>query len=90
MKLEQAIRIYQEYHTMNSGRNTIESYSSTLTKLRDHFGKDREPAAVASEEILSFLAEITAGGNQQTKHGRYSHLKAFFNFGGYEIHFVFI
>lgn len=26
------------------------------------------------------MSEITEGGKQQTKHGRYSHLKAFFNF----------
>ncbi len=26
------------------------------------------------------MSKITAGGKQQTKHGRYSHLKAFFNF----------
>jgi len=51
-----------------------------LTKLIGHFGKDRELAATTSEEILSFLNKITEKGKQQTKHGRYSHLKAFFNF----------
>ncbi len=35
---------------------------------------------ISSEEVLSFLNKITEGGKQQTKHGRYSHLKAFFNF----------
>ena len=35
---------------------------------------------ISSEEVLSFLSKITEGGKQQTKHGRYSHLKAFFNF----------
>ena len=76
MKIERAIQVCQEYHKKNSGRNTIESYSSKLTKLRAHLGKDRESGTIASVEILSCLAEITAGGNQQTKHGR----KAFFNF----------
>lgn len=45
--------------------NPIELYSSTLTKFCDLFGKDRELATIASEEILSFLAEITAGGKQR-------------------------
>jgi integrase/recombinase XerD len=35
---------------------------------------------ITSEEILSFLNKITEGAKQQTKHGRYSQLKAFFNF----------
>lgn len=51
-----------------------------MTKLIGHFGNDRELAAITSEEILSFLNKITERGKQQTKHGRYSHLKAFFNF----------
>jgi len=61
-------------------KNTIESYAETLAKLFYHFGKDRNLAAITSEEILSFLSKITEGAKQQTKHGRYSHLKAFFNF----------
>ena len=51
-----------------------------LAKLCDHFGDDRDLAAITSEEILSFLNKITEGGKQQTKHGRYSHLKACFTF----------
>jgi integrase len=61
-------------------KNTIESYSATLSKFRDNFGDSRQVAGISSEEVLSFLNKITEGGKQQTKHGRYSHLKAFFNF----------
>lgn len=61
-------------------KNTIESYSATLTKFHDRLGDSRELAEISSEEILTFLNKITEGGKQQTKHGRYSHLKAFFNF----------
>ena len=61
-------------------KNTQESYSATLSKFRDHHGNDRQLDGISSEEILSFLNKITEGGKQQTKHGRYSHLKAFFNF----------
>ena len=31
MKLEQAVKVYQEYHKMNSGKNTIESYAITIS-----------------------------------------------------------
>ena len=62
------------------GKNTIESYSATLSKFRDQLGNSRELDGISSEEILSFLNKITKGGKQQTKHGRYSHLKALFNF----------
>ena len=62
------------------GKNTIESYSTTLSKFYVEIGKDRQLDTISSEEVLSFLNKITEGGKQQTKHGRYSHLKAFFNF----------
>src|SRR5208283_589491 len=61
-------------------KNTIESYSATLSKFRDNLGGSRQLDGINSEEVLSFLNRITEGGKQQTKHGRYSHLKAFFNF----------
>jgi hypothetical protein len=61
-------------------KNTIESYSATLSKFRDQLGNSRELNGISSEEILSFLNKITDGGKQQAKHGRCSHLKAFFNF----------
>ena len=31
MKLDQAVKVYQEYHKMNSGKNTIESYGITIS-----------------------------------------------------------
>jgi len=62
------------------GKNTIESYSTTLSKFCVEIGKDCQLDTISSEEVLSFLNKITEGGKQQTKHGRYSHLKAFFNF----------
>ena len=49
MKLEQAVQVYQEYHKMNSGKNTIESYGGTRTKLYGHFGKDGDLAAITSD-----------------------------------------
>lgn len=62
------------------GKNTTQSYTATLSKFLDRIGTDRHLDEISPEEILSFLNKITEGGKQQTKHGRYSHLKAFFNF----------
>ena len=64
MELVQAIQVYQEYHRMNSGKNTTESYGATLTRLGDHFGNDL--VAITSEEVLSFLNKINEKGKQQT------------------------
>ncbi len=61
-------------------KNTIESYNATLSKFCKYIGEQREMDGIISEEVLSFLNKITDGDKQQTKHGRYSHLKAFFNF----------
>ncbi len=48
MKLEHAASMYMEYHRMNSGKNTIESYWITLDRFRDHFGLDRELSTITS------------------------------------------
>jgi integrase/recombinase XerD len=61
-------------------KNTTESYNATLSRFRDYIGNDRQLDGITSEDILSFLSKITQGDKQQTKHGRYSQLKAFFNF----------
>jgi integrase/recombinase XerD len=58
----------------------MEAYGITIGRFRDHFGLDRELSTITSEEILSFLGKLTEGRKQLTRHGRYSHLKAFFNF----------
>ena len=60
-------------------KNTIEAYRDTLSKFCDEFGS-RELESLSSEEALSFLTSITEGTKQSTKHTRYSHIKAFFNF----------
>ncbi len=60
-------------------KNTIDAYRDTLSKFCDEFG-GRELESLSSEEVLSFLTSITEGTKQTTKHTRYSHVKAFFNF----------
>jgi integrase len=60
-------------------KNTIDAYRDTLSKFCDEFG-GRELESLSSEEVFSFLTSITEGTKQSTKHTRYSHVKAFFNF----------
>lgn len=79
MQVKEAIGLFQEYHRMNSRKNTIRSYEITLSRFSERFGA-REVGSISSEEILSFLTSITDGAKQATKHSRYSHLRAFFNF----------
>jgi len=50
-----------------------------LTKFCQEFS-DKDLEEVTSDEILSFLNQLTEGRKQQTKRTRYSHLSALFNF----------
>ena len=54
-------------------------YGNTLAKFSDHFG-DIELEQITPDSILSFLTTLTKGTKQPTKHTRYSHIRAFFNF----------
>ena len=50
-----------------------------MTKFCDEFGGEILDG-VTSDQILDFLNRITEGTKQQTRHVRYGHLSAFFNF----------
>ena len=41
---------------------------------------DRELVSITSDDILRFLARLTNGTKQTTRHNCYSSLKAFFNY----------
>jgi len=60
-------------------KNTVRTYESTISSLRDSFG-ERDLDSLTSDEVLSFLTRITEGKKQLTRRTRYSHLRAFFNF----------
>ena len=60
-------------------KNTLRNYERLLPKFSDRFGT-REAGAVTTDEILSFLTEVTEGTKQSTKRLRYSLLSSFFNF----------
>jgi integrase len=60
-------------------KNSIRPYEFVLSRLDSQFG-DRELGSITSDEILSFLNQITEGAKQSTKRSRYSCLASFFNF----------
>ena len=79
MQVSQAITIWLEYHKSHSKDNTIKAYNKVLTNFNREFG-ERDVQHITSDEVLSFLNRITEGTKQQTKHSRYAHLTALFNF----------
>jgi integrase/recombinase XerD len=71
--------MFFDYHRMNSKTNTIRNYELVLSRFCYQFG-DRVLGTISSDEILTFLTQITEGTKQSTKRLRYSLLSAFFNF----------
>jgi integrase len=60
-------------------KNTLRNYERLLPRFSDRFGS-RHVGAITTDEILSFLTEVTEGTKQSTKRLRYSLLASFFNF----------
>jgi len=79
MQVSKAITIWQEYHKSHSKDNTVKAYNMVLSNFNQEFG-ERDVQDITSDEVLSFLNRITEGVKQQTKHSRYAHLTALFNF----------
>ena len=59
-------------------KNTYRNYSYVLGYFQIEFG-EREIDSISSDEILSFLTELTANAKPTTKRLRYSNIKSFFN-----------
>ncbi len=79
MKVSKAAKIWIDYHKANSRENTVRAYEGTISKFSHSFG-DKEIDVIGTDDVLSFLNDITDGRKQQTKKIRYSHLKAFYSF----------
>jgi integrase/recombinase XerD len=79
MQVSRAVTIWLEYHKSNSKENTLKAYMAVLSNFSMDFG-ERNLSELTSEEIFTFLNRMTEGTKPQTKHTRYSHLSAFFNF----------
>ena len=79
MQVSKAITIWLEYHKSHSKDNTMKAYNMVLSNFNREF-RERNVEEITSDEVLSFLNRITEGTKQQTKHTRYAHLTALFNF----------
>jgi len=79
MKVSEAITCFFEYHEANSKKNTVRNYRFVICRFGEKFG-ERDIESITTDEVLSFLTQITHGTKQTTKRSRYSLLTAFFNF----------
>lgn len=79
MKVSKAAKIWIDYHKANSRENTVRAYEGTISKFSHSFGY-KEIDVIGTDDVLSFLNDITDRRKQQTKKIRYSHLKAFYSF----------
>ena len=78
MKISKAVNFCLQYQQSNSKANTIKNYKFVLGKFKTKFNRiDLE--SIQSEDIISFLTDLTTGRKQNTKRGRYMTLSAFFN-----------
>lgn len=78
MKVSDAIAFCLRYHSINSKPNTLAHYEFLLKKFKEPY-KDRLIESITTEEIISFLADMSEGRKQNTKRSRYTTLSAFFN-----------
>jgi hypothetical protein len=74
MKVSQAVKYYLDYHKMNSKKNTTRNQEFTLSRFQSQFS-NRELESITSDEILSFLTQLTEGIKQTTKRIRYANLQ---------------
>lgn len=78
MKVSEAISFCLHYQKANSKDNTVKNYEFILGKFIKSFDA-REIESITTEEVISFLADLSEGRKQNTKRGRYTTLSAFFN-----------
>lgn len=76
MKISEAIHFCLQYQKANSRINTIKNYEFVLGKFEVAF-HGRELESIKTEDVISFLAELTYGRKQNTKRGRYMTILAF-------------
>jgi len=78
MMISEAIYFCLQYQKANSKNNTIKNYEFVLDKFERAF-KGQELESVKTEEVITFLTELSNGRKQNTKRRRYMTLSAFFN-----------
>ena len=70
---------FMGYQRMNLKKNTLRTYNRLLTNFQNHFG-EIDLSSITSEQILTFLADLSKGTKPSTKRLRFTLLSAFFNF----------
>ena len=58
MKISEAIDFCLQYQKSNSKNNTVKNYEFVLGKFRTAFN-GRELGSIKTEEVISFLAELS-------------------------------
>jgi hypothetical protein len=58
MKVSQAIRSFQEYHRLNSKKNTFKNYEFIFTRFQEVFC-DRQVESITTDEVISFLTGLS-------------------------------
>jgi len=71
MKVSEAITCFFEYHEANSKKNTVRNYRFVICRFGEKFG-ERDIDSITTDEVLSFLTQITHGTKQTTKRSRYT------------------
>ena len=65
MIILQATKLWQDYHSLHSKKNTIKTYNQTFTKFNQQFGS-KNVNNISSDDILTFLNQNTEGRKQST------------------------
>jgi len=78
MKISEAIRFCLQYQRANSKGNTVRNYEFVLGKFVTTY-HDRDVDSISTNDILTFLAELTESRKQNTRRGRFMTLSAFFS-----------
>ena len=60
MRVSKSIHSYQEYHRLNSKKNTLKNYEFLFARFSNEFS-DRDLENITLDEILSFLTRLTEG-----------------------------
>jgi len=79
MKVSKAGKIWLDYHSIHSKKNTVRSHAFVKDRFCRQFG-DYDLNDLSADKILDFLNQLTEGRKPQTKRARFTSLLAFFNF----------
>ena len=58
MNVSQAVRIFLNYHTVNSAKNTLRNHEFVLTPFSNQVG-ERDIESITTDDILIFLTRLT-------------------------------